>query len=178
MDRIKISKQNNIQTIEVLPIHNPPKNFVMLVWLTLWSVCGALVVSQLFLTSDKNTKIICIIYMGFWSYFELLILRIYRWRRAGKEEIQIFSDKVIINRLTGKRGLPVEYQKREIKNVRINDKQKEGLFAKLLFDEYWTIGNETILFDYNHKKLGIGLQLNEQETKFLLRQLQLNKFML
>jgi hypothetical protein len=178
MERIKTIKESDFQRIQVLPIHNPPKNFMMLIWLALWSVCGALVLTQLFLANESNTKVICIIYMGFWTYFELLIVRIYRWRKSGKEEIDIYSDKVVINRITSNRGIPVEYQKREIKNVRINKDQKQSLFAKLLFDEYWNMGSETILFDYNGKQLGIGLQLDEQETKYLLRQLQNNRFSL
>lgn len=176
MERIKTIKENNFHRIEVLPLHNPPKNFMMLVWLALWSVCGALVLTQLFITNESNTKIICIIYMGFWTYFELLILKIYRWRRSGKEQIDIYSDKVIINRITAKRGIPVEYLKGEIKNVRINKEQKQSIFAKLLFDEYWNMGSESVLFDYNGKQLGIGLQLDDQEIKYLLKQLQNNRF--
>lgn len=172
MDRITQIKNHEFLRVEVWPINNPPKNFIMLVWLTLWSVCGALVVSQLFMTTESNTKIICIIYMGFWTYFELLILKIYRWRRSGKEQIDIYKSKLVINRLTGTRGIPVEYLISEIKNLRLNTDQKQNFFAKLLFDEYWSAGSEAVLFDYNGKQLGVGLQLDPKEANNLMKILQ------
>lgn len=172
MERITQTKNKDFLRIEVWPIHNPPKNFIMLVWLTLWSVCGALVLSQLYFATEANTRVICIIYMGFWTYFELLIIKVYRWRRNGKEQVDLYKDKMIISRIIGNRGLSVEYLLSEIKGVRLNTNQKQNFFAKLLFDEYWTAGSESILFDYNGKQLGLGLQLDQDSAKKLLKTLE------
>jgi len=172
MERVKITNNKESKIIEIFPENYPAKNLVMQVWLALWSLCGALVVYQLFTTTDSNTKVICIIYMGFWSYFEFLILRIYRWRKKGKEEIEVFKDKITITRLTNNKGLPVEFLLNEISNLRIDLNQKQNMFAKMLFDEYWTAGNECIIFDYNLKKHGFGLQLNEVDAKKVFKNIK------
>lgn len=169
MDRVKITTKKDSKLIEVFPNNFPAKNLVMQVWLILWSICGAMVLYQLFTTNYSNTKVICIIYMGFWSYFEFLILKIYRWRKGGKEEIEILSDKIIISRLTYNKGLPSSFLKNEISNFRLNTNQKQNMFVKMLFDDYWTAGNESILFDSNNKTHGLGLQLTEEEAKKLLK---------
>ena len=175
MQRISLQKNKEFQTIEILPLSQPPKNLIMQLWLALWSACGAMVLYQLFTASDSNTKIICIIYMGFWSYFEFLILRIYRWRKTGKEEVEIHNNKLVITRLTKGRGLPVTFDFNGISNLRIDTTQKQNMFGRMLFDEYWTAGNECILFEYNKKQHGFGFQLNEDDANQVTRYLDAMK---
>jgi len=173
MERIIVQKSKEKVSVEILPISYPPKNFVMLVWLTLWSICGAMVLYQLYIASDKNTKIICIIYMGFWSYFEFLIIRIYRWRKFGKEIIELENKNLILTRSVKGKGIPARFSLLDITNIHIDINEKGTMFGKLLFDEYWTAGAESIKF-YNKKtQHGFGLQLTEKEAKQVLKALNI-----
>ena len=58
-----------------------------------------------------------------------------------------------------------------ITDLHVDATQTQGMFSKLLFDEYWTAGNESLRFTHKKSKHGFGLQLTEKEAKQVLKTL-------
>src|SRR5687767_8964812 len=88
-DRISILRKPGVLSIVILPTTNRRNLALMLLWLLAWSVCGLIVFASYFSVTDKEAKLFVIIYLSFWAYFEVSIMRAFIWKRFGKEKLWI-----------------------------------------------------------------------------------------
>lgn len=169
--RIAITKTPQFLEIEIYPHLSKNKLNLLLAWLILWSAGGIIIISQFFSNHDRNTKLFMLVWLAFWAYYEYKAITAYRWKKFGRELITIDHEKItIVNEVKG-RGVPFIVKARELKDIRTIDfKSKE--FSVVMSNSFWSMGGETILFNYSGKSYGFGKQLTEEEALPLLKNIK------
>lgn len=165
--RISIKRTDEGLSIVILALADKLKNRLLFAWLILWTLAGMIVFSQYFTITDPNTRIAVIVWFGFWFYFEFKITNAWFWRRSGKEVIKIRSSKLEYKRDVSGRGKIQTYSADFIKDLRIAETKES--FLENLNNSYWVIAGEKLVFDYYGKEIKLGLQLDEIDTKALLK---------
>ena len=176
--KVIIENLGKEKTIKVYPYQEKWKTNLVKIWLILWSICGAIVLLELFSNISKEQKLFMAIYIVFWLYFELKMLAVIRWRTAGLECLRFAENKLILEKTVHGKGFPIEIPVDEIKKVNIPEISKAS-FAAVFNNSYWLEGQETIVIETNQKKYGFGFQLKKSDSekimKEILRQLQKKK---
>lgn len=163
----KVDKKEGIH-ITIKPYVDSSKQKMLLFWLIAWSICGAFIISQLFLEVNKDLKIPILIFTVFWLYFEYLVIKVYRWRTTGLEQFLITDSELHYGRTYNNRGLLTPYRKDMINRVRLVDGELNN-FTKTFFQSYWVIGGERLAFTAGGKVIPFGLRLNDKEAKYVLK---------
>jgi hypothetical protein len=167
--RISIKRsENNTTSIVILSTADKLKKIALLIWFFLWTVSGIIIFSQYFVMPDKQTKVAIIVWLGFWGYFEYKIFKAVMWRSYGMEKIKLQERKLFYKRAVGGKGKVNVYDFDFIKDIRVAE-IKENSFMENLNNSYWVIAGEKIIFDYYGKEIKLGLQLEEADSKALLK---------
>ncbi len=166
--RISILRKENELSIVVLSLMDKVKSRLLFVWFFLWSLSGLVILSQIFIMPDPNTKIAIIVWMGFWTYFEYKIFTSYLWRKSGKEKIKIRENKLFVKRDVSGRGKIKAYEIDFIKDLRLFETQENSFFENLN-NSYWVVAGERLTFDYYGKEIKFGIQLEDVDAKALLK---------
>ena len=173
--KVVIENSGKEKTIKVYPYQEKWKTNLIKIWLVLWSICGAIVLLELFSNISKEQKLFMAIYIVFWLYFELKMLAVIRWRTSGLECLRFIENKLILEKTVQGKGFPVELSFDEIKKVHIPEISKVS-FAAVFNNSYWLEGQETIVIETPKKKYGFGFQLKKSDSekimKEILRQVQ------
>lgn len=164
--QISIHKNGNESKVEIQPLYSSKDKTGLIMWLVAWTFCGLAVLSQLFFDYAKAEKVMMLIYLVFWLYFELKVLYAFRWQKAGKEVIEIKNGSLFYTQLIGQRGLPVEYKLTEIKYFKFMESAKKGFFNDLN-QSIWMVAGETVEFEVNGSLKRLGLKLSESDAKKL-----------
>lgn len=164
--RISIKKMDRETSIVIVSFSEKKKNILLFLWLFVWTVSGLVVLSQYFMMTDKDTKVMLIVWFAFWAYFEYKSFRAYMWRKYGVEKIKLRENKLFYKRETAGRGKIQVYEFDFIKDLRTIE-LKENSFADNMSNSYWAIGGERIAFDYYGKEIKFGLQLEDDEANAL-----------
>ena len=165
--RISIKRSDEGFSIVILSLADKLKNRLLLLWLALWSIAGIIVFSQYFTITDPNTRIAVIVWLGFWLYFEFKITGAYLWRKSGKEIIKIRENKLLYKRDVSGRGKIKTYTADFIKDLHIVEPKES--FWESINNSYWVIAGEKLAFDYYGREIKLGLQLDDTDTKALLK---------
>jgi hypothetical protein len=167
-NRISILRKENELSIVILSFQEKTKNLFLLIWFSLWSLSGIVMLTQYFSLTDPNTKTVIIVWIGFWAYFEYKIFIAYRWRKYGKEIIKIRDGKLMYKRDVAGKGKTKEYAIDFIKDLRYLEPAENSFFENLN-DSYWVIGNEKIGFDYYGAEIKFGMQLDAKDATALIK---------
>lgn len=165
-----IQKENEL-SIVIAASENKSNSYLVLFWLICFSICGGIIISQYFKTTDEKFKVFLIVFTGFWFYFELRALYAFLWKRFGKEIInlkdgQLFFKKDILNK-----GKIIAYDPLYIKKLRL--KKGENQNASGIFTSIdWLTGTDSLTFDYNGKQVHFGFMLNDPDAQELLKLLK------
>jgi hypothetical protein len=141
------------------------KKLTFFIVFVLWSLSGIVVLTQYFLLKDQQQRVMLIVWMGFWAYFEYKIFKGMMWRNSGMEKIKIKERKLFYKRDVAGRGKIHVYDFDFIKDLRVLE-PKEG-FLEQMNDSYWVIAGERIAFDYYGKEIKFGIQLEADDAKAL-----------
>ena len=88
----------------------------------------------------------------------------------GVEHIRLSNNFLDYKRAFGNYGRVISYDLENIKNLgKVNYDDKT--WAKIYNDAFWTIGGETLGFEYLGKKVGLGFKMDEAQVNKLLKQL-------
>src|SRR5690606_41077265 len=98
-NKIDFKEGNNDITITISPNYNQQKQNLLVVWLVLFSLCGAAIISQFFFDYPTNTKIFFIVYLVFWLFFEFKVIYAIRWRRSEEHTSELQSRENLVCRL-------------------------------------------------------------------------------
>ncbi len=165
--RALVDKKGEEINIEIPAYQESSKTNLLMLWLLAFTVCGAIVIAELFKPQTREFLLYVFIFLAFWLYFELKILKAYRWRKYGKEKIRIADGKLIIVRETAGRGIEEVYELEQVRNFRKTEKKQN--FTEAMSNSYWIISGAAFSFDHYGKLVMFGLQLNEQETAGLFK---------
>ena len=170
-ERISLKQKENELSIVILSFKNKAKNNLLFCWFVLWSISGIFVFTNYFTIIDQNTKAAIIVWLGFWGYFEYVILKAYFWRKSGKEIIKLKDNKLMYKRFVLWNTKIKVYEYEFIKDFKIIE-PKENSFRENLNNSYWVIAGEKLAFDYYGKEIKLGIQLIQNDAEFLKKRIQ------
>ncbi|MDZ4665417.1 MAG: hypothetical protein SGJ15_11105 [Bacteroidota bacterium] len=169
-DRVSILKKDDLLSIVILPIKDKRKVWLMFFWLMAWTVCGIVVLANYFNVIDQNIKLFMIVYLAFWAYFEFKIVRVFIWRRSGKEKLWISGGKVHYQQEINKRGKIQEFDFSLIQDLQLIEAE-ETSFSTVINSSFWIKGGERIAFTCQHKNVRFGMQLTDKEAKGIMQEI-------
>jgi hypothetical protein len=169
--RISIKKSEKENSVIIISFSEKTKNILLFSWLFIWTVSGFVVLSQYFMISDKDSRVMLMVWLAFWAYFEYKSFKALMWRKYGVEKIKLRENKFFYKKEIAGKGKINSYEFDFIKDLRILE-LKENSFADNMNNAYWAIGGERLAFDYYGKEIKFGLQLNDEEAATLLKMLR------
>lgn len=169
--RVSLFQNEDTFSIVILPSDKQWKVIVLFIWMFLWTLSGIIVFTQYFSSDSRDMKIAIIIWLGFWSYFEFKIGRAFLFRKFGKEKLWLKGGKMFYLREIFKRGKVQEFDIELIRGIKLIDIKKSDFFQQVN-ESFWVIGGERISFEYGSKEIKFGIQLTEEETKKIFKDLK------
>ena len=85
--RISVLKDDEVASFVIKPTDANWKTHLLTVWLVLWTVSGIAVAVNYFSLTNTNYKLVVIMWMSFWAYFEFKI---------GKESFKNLSEEEVL----------------------------------------------------------------------------------
>lgn len=171
--RCSILIKENVFSLVILPTDDKKKTNLLFVWLMAWTVSGVIVIANYFKLNQESAKLFIIIWLGFWAYFEFKIVRVYMWKRFGKEKLWIKNGTVYYQQDINGRGKIKEYDLNLISEFSLIELEK-GNFADVFNQTFWVKGGERIDFTHQGKYIRFAMQLNDEDAKKVI--IELNKF--
>jgi hypothetical protein len=169
-DRVSILKKENLVSVVVLASNDKKKLFLLFTWLLAWTVCGIVVFGNYFNAHSRDQKIFIIVYLAFWAYFEINIIRSFIWKRWGKEKIWIQDGILYYQKEVNRKGKIREWNVSLISRVDIIE-LKPGRWADTLSQSYWIKGGERLQFESQGKIVQFGMQINDSQASEIKREL-------
>lgn len=169
--RISIVKKQNLLSIVILATNDKPKLAMMFLWLLAWSVCGVIVMINYFQITNEKAKLFLIIYLSFWVYFEVSILRAFVWRRYGKEKIWVKDGLFYYQREINGKGKIREFNPELIREFKILELRPSNLMDNLN-QSFWVRGGERLELLYQAKRLRFGMQISDEEAKTVFNEIK------
>lgn len=172
-DRISILEKEDVLSIVILSTADKKKLMLLFLWLLAWSVCGVIVLANYFALTDQKAKLFVIIYLSFWAYFEFNIVKVFLWKRSGKEKIWIQSGKLYYQREISGRGKIKEYDAHLLSKPEIIELSKTS-FTDSINQSFWVKGGERLKFESQGKEVRLAMQVSDEEVRVI--QSEINKF--
>ena len=169
--RISALKADGVSSFVIIPTDTNWKLHLLFAWLFLWTISGVIVLVNYFTLSNANIKIIVLIWLGFWAYFEFRTGKAFLFKKFGKEKIWIKNGKFNYWRDVAGRGKKLEFDSELLKDLQLVEKNKRDFF-QFMNESFWVMGGESISFIYGAKTYRIGVQLPEEDAKELLKQIK------
>jgi hypothetical protein len=169
--RISMLKADGVSSFVIIPTAANWKLHMLFAWLFLWTISGVIVAVNYFTLTNANIKIIVLIWLGFWAYFEFRTGKAFVFKKFGKEKIWVKNGKLNYWKDISGRGKKLEFDIELVKDLQLVEKNKKDFF-QFMNESFWVMGGESISFSYGAKTYRIGIQLDEADAKELLRQLK------
>lgn len=167
-ESISFKKENDVTTIIISPAIPDWQKTAMVIWIAIWTLCGAYVFAQLFTDIDRATKLSFFTYLVFWGYFEYRVGYNLIWKVWGKELIRIIDDKLQIKRdIKGYGRLEEVYLSNisDLKVERVSDKS----FSKVMSNSFWSLGLPSITLKNLGKATGFAYQVDYEVADKLFK---------
>lgn len=172
-EKISVLEKDDVISVVIYSSDKKWKTNLMFVWLFLWTICGVVVFANYFNLVDKNLKLVVIIYMAFWAYFEFKIAKAFMFRRFGKEKIWIKKGILHYQRQITRKSKIAEYDTELINDFRVLQLDRGNFFVQMQ-ESFWVIGGERLCFNYGKKQIAMGIQISDEHAKKLFK--LLNKY--
>jgi hypothetical protein len=168
-ERISILKKENLLSIVILPTTDKRKLGLMFFWLLAWSVCGFIVLMNYFRTSHADSRLFILIYLSFWLYFEVSILRAYIWKKWGKEKLWIQDGTLHYQREVNKKGKIKKFNLQLVSKLRMIELSRTS-FADTINQSFWIKGGERLEFTSQAQVVRLGMQISDEEARSVLNE--------
>ena len=169
--RISTLKADGVSSFVIIPTASNWKLNLLFVWLFVWTLSGCIVIGNYFTLTNTNTKLVVIMWLGFWAYFEFTTAKAFIFKKFGKEKIWIKGSTFNYWRDVAGRGKKLEFEADLIKDLQLIEKNKKDFF-QFMNESFWVVGTESISFTYGTKTHRLGVQLEEADAKELLKQIK------
>lgn len=172
--RTSVLIKDQVFSLVILPTDDMKKTNLLFLWLMAWSVSGIIILINYFKLTQDNAKLMIIVWLAFWAYFEFKIIRVYMWKRFGKEKLWIKNGTLLYQQDINGRGKVKEYDLNLISDFCLIE-LVTGSIADTFSQTFWVKGGERIEFACQSKVIKFGMQLTDEEaTKIIVA---LNKFL-
>lgn len=168
MKRITEEQVEGGKLIKIRSFYDQGRQKMLDVWLLAWTLCGLAIISQVFGEVDNELRRMILIFGAFWIYFEYMVIKAWRWRKGGEEQVFIKNEEIQYGRTYYNRGILKPYRKDLMNKVRRIDDEGNS-FTRAFADSYWVIGGERLAFTANGKVIPFGLRLTDKEADKLMQ---------
>jgi hypothetical protein len=172
--RSSILTKDQVFSLVILPTGDKKKTNWMFLWLLAWSVSGVIVMANYFTLTQEKAKMMLIVWLAFWAYFEFKIIRVYMWKRFGKEKLWVKSGTLLYQQDINGRGKIKEFDLNLVSDFSLVA-LTPGSIADTFSQTFWVKGGERIEFNCQSKIVKFGMQLDDDEAKKIIA--ALNKFL-
>lgn len=171
VNQIQHKQSERTLEIEIFPVISPAQINIIRVWLGIWTLSGLVILTQFFTNAPKETKMFLGLWMAFWGYFEFKVYNILWWKKKGSEYLRLDDKRMELILKSSNKPRSFFFELNEIKNLRTVD-FNEKKYSEAVNSSFFGLGKETILFEFNQNKYGIGKQLNREEANKVLKLLR------
>lgn len=169
--RTSILRKDKTFSLVILPTDAKKKTNVLFLWLLAWSVSGVIIIANYFtLTSDKS-KMMIIVWLAFWAYFEFKIVRVFMWKRFGQEKLWIKNGRMFFQQSVNGKGKIKEYDLNLVADWKLIELESTS-FSDNFNQSFWVKGGERIQFTYQGKEIKFGFQLSDEDTKSIIKEIK------
>ena len=171
-DRITYSRKGKELLVIISAKVDGLKESLLAAWVFCWTIVGILLIWQLNVEQNTyETKWGILVLLIFWAYYEFRVGKTFLWRRFGKEVIKVSEGEISVKRDIRTYGKVHRFFIENISEFGVIDNSTTS-FAFVLNQSFWVMGGERIGFNYQHRKVKMAMQINEQDSKALARLIQ------
>lgn len=168
-ERISVKEQKTKTTVVIYPEKKPMVTGLMGAWLAMWFAIGISCVWYYFIAQfTQQEKIILFIFMTFWTYYAIRVLRSFFWMMWGNEYFKIDETAFTSKKSIRGFGKAVPYYLENIKKMSISIPKENSLQA-VWESSPWVKGGERLEFEYLGKNIRFARKLNEKDSKLLFQ---------
>lgn len=142
------------------------KKVMIVIWFALWILIGGYVTTQFYKDYSQDEKIALFVFMSFWLYFAIRVLRTLLYLYYGREYIKLDDHTLRIKQSIGQYGKSRQFFLENITKLKV-EYPKENSFKKIYEDSAWVKGENRIQFESIAKKYSFGRKLNEKDAKMV-----------
>lgn len=177
-NRITFVDKNDSISFVIYPPKLGWKKHLVLVWFALFFGVGVYVSSRFFLDFSKEEKLALFIFMAFWLYFTVRVLRTILYLYFGREYIKLDKTTLRIKAATGEYGKSRQFFIENISKLKL-DTLKDTSIQKVYDDSPWVKGTNRISFEYYEKKYAFGRKLENKDAEMMYKTLtrRIEKFL-
>lgn len=168
-NRVSIYKTDKVLSIVILPTDNKKKLGLLFLWLMAWTVCGLIVMVNYFKLHDQNSKLFTIIYLSFWAYFEFSIMRVFIWKKYGREKIWIQDGEINYLREINNKGKTKTFNLDLVSKLQLVELSRSS-FADTINQSFWVKGGERLEFFSQSQTIRVGMQITDEEARQIMKE--------
>lgn len=145
------------------------KESLLFIWAFAWLlVVSVFIYFWLHSLPGSSDRIFFAISTAFGAYFLVKAIKVYLWRKIGRELLMIKGEELSLKMAWRDYGKPKLFNTNNIRKFGIipYDLKKFGQFAERSF---WTIGGDTLGFEHHKTRVSFGKQLENDEAKLIAR---------
>ncbi|MCF8424325.1 MAG: hypothetical protein K9H41_08280 [Bacteroidia bacterium] len=165
--RSSVLIKDGVFSLVILPTDDKKKTNLLFLWLLAWTISGVIVIGNYFTITQDKAKLLLIIWIAFWAYFEFKIVRVFMWKRFGKEKLWIKNGLLLYKEDINGRGKTKEFDLNLISNLELIT-LTNGSIADTFSQTFWVKGGERIQFTCQSKVIKFGMQLADDEAKKII----------
>jgi hypothetical protein len=169
--RASLSIKENVFSLVIIPTHQKKKTGLLFLWLFAWTISGIIILSSYPQLRDDRAKLMLIVWLAFWAYFEFKIIRVFMWKRFGKEKLWIKSGMVHYQQDINGRGKVKQYDANLLTDFIVINVEKTN-FADSFSQSFWVKGGERLEFLCQGKKVKFGMQLPDEDAVKIMAELK------
>lgn len=165
---ISIKHSPDIWSLVIKPHITVWQRRILLLWILCWTACGIWVMTQYTRIQNQNEKLFIIMYLSFWLYFEWSMLRVYLWKRFGKEGLWIKDGQLFYNQVRLKSNSIQSWPLQSLGSCEAVTYNPNG-FNEIISQSFWMKGHPRIQISCPGKRLCFGFQLDVKTTQALIK---------
>jgi len=166
-ERVSFVDDQGWTTIVIHPEKKPLVTGLMGAWVAMWMAIGITVLWSLYtLQLSQQESIILYIFLSFWAYYALKVIRSFFWIMWGKELLKIDESAVHYKRSIRQYGRSIPYYLENIHKIELTVPESRSL-QSVWESSPWVRGGERIQFEHMGKIIRIARKLNEKDAKLL-----------
>lgn len=167
--RISIYKTDKVLSIVILPTDNKNKLGLLFLWLMAWTVCGLIVLINYFKLQEQNSKLFTIIYLSFWAYFEFSIMRVFIWKKFGREKIWVQDGELNYKREINNKGKVKSFNLDLVSKLTLIELSRSS-FVDSINQSFWVKGGERLEFTSQAQTIRLGMQISDEEARQIMKE--------
>ncbi len=162
-DKVSYKKEYRYLQFVILGKIESWKEALLGAWFLAWIFIGVVVMYTYFQATDREMRMMLIIFLIFWSYYFWKVGRVWLFRRGGNELIRIQGEILVLKRSFYTYGKTKTYYIEMIQDFAPVELSKSS-FAYTYENGWWVLGGEKLGFSYQGKFVKFGMQLSDPDT--------------